>query len=47
VQRVLDTKINPAVAMHGGKVMLLDVKDGTAYVELAAVARAAAWRRPR
>jgi Fe/S biogenesis protein NfuA len=35
VQRVLDTKINPAVAMHGGRVMLLDVKDGTAYVELA------------
>ena len=35
VQRVLDTKINPAVASHGGRVMLLDVKDGTAYVELA------------
>jgi Fe/S biogenesis protein NfuA len=35
VQRVLDTKINPAVSSHGGRVMLLDVKDGTAYVELA------------
>ncbi len=34
VQEVLDTKINPAVASHGGFVALLDVKDGTAYIQL-------------
>ncbi len=32
VQRVLDTKINPGVASHGGVVTLLDVKDDTAYI---------------
>ena len=35
VQRVLDTHINPSVAIHGGRVMLLDVKENVAYVELA------------
>jgi Fe/S biogenesis protein NfuA len=34
VQEVLDREINPAVAMHGGWVALLDVRDGTAYVQL-------------
>jgi Fe/S biogenesis protein NfuA len=34
VQRVLDQDINPAVAAHGGYVVLHDVKDGVAYVEL-------------
>jgi Fe/S biogenesis protein NfuA len=34
VQRVLDRDINPAVAMHGGSVVLHDVKDDVAYVEL-------------
>jgi Fe-S cluster biogenesis protein NfuA len=31
---VIDTKINPGVAMHGGYVTLLDVKDDIAYVAL-------------
>lgn len=34
VQTVIDTQINPSVAVHGGYVMLLEVKDRTAYVEL-------------
>ena len=34
VQQVLDTQINPGVAGHGGYVMLLDVKDATAYISL-------------
>lgn len=32
VQRVIDTRINPGVASHGGSVTLLDVKDGIAYI---------------
>jgi Fe/S biogenesis protein NfuA len=34
VQEVIDTKINPGVAQHGGSVALLDVKDGTAFIKL-------------
>ena len=34
MQRVLDQDINPAVASHGGFVVLHEVKDGTAYIEL-------------
>lgn len=34
VFRVIQEKINPGVASHGGHVTLLDVKDGTAYVQL-------------
>jgi Fe/S biogenesis protein NfuA len=34
VQDVIDTKINPAIAMHGGYVTLLDVKGDIAYVAL-------------
>lgn len=34
VQRVLDQDINPAVGQHGGWVTLLEVKDGTAYIQL-------------
>ncbi len=34
VQEVLDSKINPGVAAHGGFVALLDVKDGTAFIKL-------------
>ena len=34
VQEVIDTRINPGVAMHGGHVTLLEVKDGIAYVAL-------------
>lgn len=33
-QRLLDEEINPAVAMHGGFVNLIDVKDRVAYVQL-------------
>jgi Fe/S biogenesis protein NfuA len=32
VQEVLDTQINPGIAMHRGFVTLLDVKDGVAYI---------------
>lgn len=34
VQEVIDTQINPGVAMHGGHVALLDVKDDIAYIAL-------------
>ena len=34
VQRVIDADINPAVGSHGGFVTLLDVRDGTAYIQL-------------
>lgn len=34
VQEVIDTRINPGVAMHGGNVSLLDVKDDIAYLAL-------------
>jgi len=34
VQRVITEQINPAVAGHGGRVTLVDVKDEIAYVQL-------------
>ncbi len=34
VQEVLDTKINPSVAGHGGYITLLEVKGSTAYIAL-------------
>lgn len=34
VQRVIDEQINPALALHGGFVQLIDIKDTTAYIEL-------------
>ena len=32
VQEVIDRQINPGVGSHGGKVTLVDVKDGTAFL---------------
>ena len=32
VQQVLEEKVNPGVADHGGRVMLADVRDGKVYV---------------
>jgi Fe-S cluster biogenesis protein NfuA len=37
VQEVIDREINPAVASHGGYVVLLDVKDDVVYVEMRGV----------
>ena len=34
VQEVIDARINPGVAGHGGHVSLLDVRDGAAYIQL-------------
>ncbi len=34
LQQVIDEQINPALALHGGFVQLLDVKGSTAYIEL-------------
>lgn len=34
VQRVLDDRINPQIAAHGGFVTLLEVKDETAYITM-------------
>jgi Fe/S biogenesis protein NfuA len=35
VQQLLDQRINPAIAAHGGIAQLVAVEDGTAYVRLA------------
>jgi Fe/S biogenesis protein NfuA len=32
VLELIESKINPAVAMHGGKVSLVDVRDGVVYI---------------
>lgn len=34
VQDVLDHEVNPGVASHGGHVDLIEVRDGTAYIQL-------------
>jgi Fe-S cluster biogenesis protein NfuA len=34
VARVIAEKINPALALHGGSITLVDVKEGTAYVRM-------------
>lgn len=34
VQLVLDRVVNPGIASHGGRIDLLDVRDGTAYIEM-------------
>ena len=34
VQEIIDSRVKPGVASHGGYVTLLDVKDGRAYVKL-------------
>ncbi len=34
VQKVIEEEINPALALHGGFVQLIDVKDTTVYIEL-------------
>ncbi len=34
VKKVIDEQINPALAMHGGFVHLIDVKDSKVYIEL-------------
>ena len=33
IQIIIDEKINPGVAAHGGHVSLIDVKDNTAYLQ--------------
>jgi Fe/S biogenesis protein NfuA len=34
VQQILDTRINPSVAMHGGYITLVDVRDEVAYIRM-------------
>lgn len=34
VQQIIESQVNPAVAMHGGRVSLVDVRDAVAFVEL-------------
>jgi len=34
VQELLDNEINPSVAMHGGHISLIDVKDNTVFIRL-------------
>ena len=34
VREVLDSRINPSVAGHGGHIALVDVQDDTAYIRL-------------
>jgi Fe/S biogenesis protein NfuA len=33
IQIIIDEKINPGIASHGGQVALIDVKDNTAYLQ--------------
>lgn len=34
VRRVIDERINPGIAMHGGHVTLMDVREDVAYLEM-------------
>lgn len=34
VRRVLDERINPGVASHGGRVSLVDIRDGVVYLRM-------------
>jgi Fe/S biogenesis protein NfuA len=34
IQHLIDTRINPAIAAHGGYVSLIDIKDNVVYVQL-------------
>jgi Fe-S cluster biogenesis protein NfuA len=34
IQQVLENEINPAVAAHGGRISLIDFKEGTAYIKM-------------
>ena len=34
VQRILDTRINPSIAMHGGYITLVNVRDEVAYIRM-------------
>jgi Fe/S biogenesis protein NfuA len=33
IQNIIDEKINPSVAMHGGHISLIDVRDNKAYIQ--------------
>jgi len=35
IAQVIETRINPAVAMHGGRIGLVDVRDDVVFVQLA------------
>ncbi len=35
IRILLETRINPAIAAHGGYITLIDIKDNTAFVEMA------------
>lgn len=34
VREILDTQVNPAIASHGGQILLVDVKDTEVYMEM-------------
>lgn len=34
VKRVIEEEVNPAIASHGGQILLLEVRDDIAYVEM-------------
>lgn len=34
VQEVLESKVNPAIASHGGQISLIDVKGSTVYIQM-------------
>ena len=44
MQVVLDTKINPSVAAHGGHVGLIDVQGNTVFLKLGGGCQG--WARP-
>lgn len=34
VQKLLDKKVNPSIANHGGKISLVDVREGTLFITM-------------
>ena len=46
IRVLLETRINPAIAAHGGYITLIDIQDQTAYVEMAGGCQGCGRRNP-
>ena len=44
IKDLLEEQVNPAVAAHGGHILLVDVQDSTVYIRLEGDVRDVAWR---
>ena len=45
VQKVLDERVNPGIAAHGGEILLRDVKDDVVYIEMSGGCQGCAMSR--